>query len=144
MPFIETSPINRPAKHIFRPIQLRRPKSRQDTSSQDEPAEDTDRGLYCSACSTRITDQDQAVSVNGRHQRAFFNPAGIAFEIRCFQNAPGTLPSGPPSEDFSWFPGYAWQIVLCSTCQAHLGWKFSAVTTAQQFFALIASRLVSR
>jgi hypothetical protein len=105
---------------------------------------DDDKGLFCRTCSTRITDQDQAVAINGRHQHAFFNPAGIAFEIRCFLSAPGVVVHGPSSSDFSWFPAYCWQIVLCSTCQTHLGWHFVSALHASRFFGLIAPCLISR
>ncbi len=30
----------------------------------------------------------------------------------------------------SWFPGYAWSIVYCSTCYSHLGWRFDIVDAA--------------
>lgn len=31
-----------------------------------------------------------------------------------------------PSTEFSWFPGYAWQIALCKRCQIHIGWRFTS------------------
>ncbi|MGD9950639.1 MAG: cereblon family protein [Desulfobulbus sp.] len=129
--------------HLFRLVQLRRPELRQDTSSQGKSAVDDEKGLYCSACATHITDQNQAISVNGSHQHAFFNPAGIAFEIRCFQTAPGVFSFSAPSDVFSWFPGFSWQIALCSHCRIHLGWRFSNATE-QKFYGLIAARLQSQ
>jgi len=105
---------------------------------------DEDKALYCRACSARITDPNQSIAINGRHQHAFFNPAGIAFEIRCFQTAPGVLPLEAPSKDFSWFPGFSWQIAICLSCQVHLGWRFVSDTANQAFYGLIASRLRSR
>nr|WP_321466568.1 cereblon family protein [uncultured Desulfobulbus sp.] len=129
---------------FFRPIQLRPAKPRQDTSSPGEPAAAEDRGLYCRACSAHITDLNQAINIDGRHEHAFFNPAGITFEIRCFQTAPGVLSLGEPSSEFSWFPGFAWQIVLCHNCRAHLGWRFIDEIVTQVFFGLIAPRLRSK
>ncbi len=30
--------------------------------------------------------------------------------------------------DCSWFPGYAWTLMYCKTCEdAHIGWRFTAV-----------------
>lgn len=137
-------PPGRPTEQRLRPIQLRRsPTGQQATPSpQEEPAPEERQWLLCSACTSRVTPQDQAVSVNGRHGHAFFNPAGIAFEIRCFQTAPGTVPQDRPSTDFTWFPGYSWQIVLCGTCRTHLGWRFAGEGAAHAFFGLIASRLI--
>lgn len=48
------------------------------------------------------------------------------------------MPQGEASAEFTWFPGYQWQIVLCTVCRSHLGWLFSA---DQAFFGLIANRL---
>lgn len=76
--------------------------------------------------------------VNGSHEHAFFNPAGIAFQIRCFRTAPGAAAQGDASNAFTWFPGYRWQVALCSTCHTHLGWLFA---NGSAFFGLIASRL---
>ena len=33
---------------------------------------------------------------------------------------------GQPSEEYSWFPGYAWVILNCKMCRGHMGWKFIA------------------
>eukprot|EP00929_Paragymnodinium_shiwhaense_P115338 TRINITY_DN84112_c0_g1_i1.p2 TRINITY_DN84112_c0_g1~~TRINITY_DN84112_c0_g1_i1.p2 ORF type:complete len:218 (-),score=63.47 TRINITY_DN84112_c0_g1_i1:331-984(-) len=39
----------------------------------------------------------------------------------------------------SWFPGYAWSILVCSRCEGqHLGWKFTPTgTSGEAFYALI-------
>jgi hypothetical protein len=79
------------------------------------------------------------MAVNGRHNHAFFNPAGIAFEIRCFSQAPGAIPFGKPSAEFTWFPQHHWQIALCTTCHTHLGWLF---TNGGAFYGLIADHLI--
>lgn len=34
---------------------------------------------------------------------------------------------GNPETEHSWFPGYAWTMVMCSDCGKHLGWYFTAV-----------------
>lgn len=78
------------------------------------------------------------MTINDRHEHAFFNPAGIAFEIRCFCRAPGAVPHGNPSAEFTWFPAYRWQVALCATCRTHLGWLF---TNGGSFYGLIATRL---
>ncbi|KAI6200615.1 Protein cereblon [Aphelenchoides besseyi] len=31
-----------------------------------------------------------------------------------------------PSSEYSWFEGYAWTIIVCKDCDAHVGWKFQA------------------
>ena len=85
-----------------------------------------------------ITTPDQAVQIHGRHGYAFFNPAGLAYELRCFRSAPGISVEGTPTSEFSWFPGCRWQIALCAACRTHLGWLF---TGAESFAGLISGRI---
>eukprot|EP00927_Polykrikos_kofoidii_P015848 TRINITY_DN1709_c0_g2_i2.p1 TRINITY_DN1709_c0_g2~~TRINITY_DN1709_c0_g2_i2.p1 ORF type:complete len:234 (+),score=50.22 TRINITY_DN1709_c0_g2_i2:103-804(+) len=39
----------------------------------------------------------------------------------------------------SWFPGYAWSVIVCTRCNGlHLGWKFTPTSTqGEAFFGLI-------
>lgn len=94
--------------------------------------------ILCAACGAEITHRRHGIAIDDRHTHAFFNPAGIAFEIRCFRAAPGATPQGNPSAEFTWFPGYRWQIAICTACHAHLGWLF---TNGASFFGLIAPHL---
>lgn len=34
--------------------------------------------------------------------------------------------TGLPTNEFCWFPGYAWRYVHCAHCGNHLGWKYLA------------------
>jgi hypothetical protein len=109
-----------------------------DSPDQDEGRE---QAILCRFCGSTITSRAAAVSKNGRHEHVFFNPAGIAFEISCFRDAPGCVVQGEATTDFSWFSGYAWQYALCATCLSHLGWRFSS--DRDSFFGLITGRLLS-
>jgi hypothetical protein len=113
----------------------RGPQSRPDQWSEEQDV------IVCGVCGAAITHRDQAIQINHRHDHAFFNPAGIAFAIRCFRLAPGVAPQGEPSSEFTWFPAYRWQIVLCRTCRAHLGWLFTHTDGNPAFHGLIADRL---
>jgi len=120
-------------------IDLSPKPERPPASRSDEAAEQPiDQAIRCAVCSAVITHHNQALQINNRHEHTFFNPAGITFELRCFRQAPGGSPHGEPSAEFTWFPGYRWQIVLCATCRTHLGWLF---TGTQSFFGLITNRL---
>ena len=88
-----------------------------------------------------ITALSARTSPNGQHRHTFANPHGYVFDVRCFTSAPGALPAGAWSAEFSWFAGYRWQVVVCSRCQVHLGWLFQG--GGGGFFALISNRLRS-
>ena len=95
--------------------------------------------LFCKSCSYRITRRDQGISVNGSHTHTFFNPDGIVFELGCFRNAPGSLPAGEATSEFTWFDGHVWRFALCRVCGVHLGWHYELGES--DFFGLIFARL---
>jgi len=110
-------------------------------SAEDEKQheDERERVLLCKTCSAEITKSKQRISRAGKHLHTFFNPAGIVYEIGCFKRAPGCLPHGQISSDFSWFGGYSWQIVFCGVCHDHLGWFYDS--GEDSFFGLITNRL---
>ena len=140
LPSIAVKPCNRRRKRLLRPAKV---SGVAVPVPQDQATDDEHAGLLCSVCHARITSEDLAMAMNGRHQHAFFNPAGIAFEVRCFQAAPGAVALDAPSTEFSWFAGYAWQVALCVTCRTHLGWRFVGCAGEPAFHGLIASRLLA-
>ncbi len=113
--------------------------------SKDETGEGQpkkDERLYCSACKYPITRKHARITVNGAHEHYFMNPHGISFRIACFTEAPGCVNIGQATEEHSWFPGYAWRVAVCESCQQHLGWGFHG-PDAGRFFGLIVNRLSS-
>lgn len=68
------------------------------------------------------------------------NPAGIAYRVACFREAPGAVGWGEASEFFSWFRGTAWQIALCAACRAHVGWGYRRDSGG--FYGLIVERVI--
>lgn len=97
--------------------------------------------LLCSTCLTRITWKDASAIINGAHKHVFVNPAGLVFEVGCFYQAVNLSGLDPVTSEFTWFPGYSWQTVLCSTCNSQMGWIYHA-SDASVFFGLILDRLV--
>ena len=97
------------------------------------------RALLCVACRSPITTEDARVSLFGAHTHDRMNPSGFVFRIGLFRRAPGALVASRPSDEFPWFPGHRWQIVVCRQCLEHLGWLF---TGADDFHALVLDRLV--
>lgn len=99
--------------------------------------------VLCRACGFLVSKGQWRISVNGAHEHVVFNPAGRLFRVWCFSEAPGAAAFGPPSLDFTWFRGHAWQIALCQACDSHLGWRFTTAGT-HAFHGLSAAALVVR
>lgn len=97
--------------------------------------------ILCARCSAAITRSSDACEVEGLFTHTRVNPAGVAFTFGCFAAAQGATVAGPPTQDATWFAGYAWQLALCGACGAHLGWAFQR-GEEDRFFGLILRRLV--
>ncbi|XP_058449634.1 protein cereblon-like [Malaya genurostris] len=55
-----------------------------------------------------------------------------------------TRTTSKPSTEFSWFPGYSWQIAICNACNNHIGWKFVATKRSykpKKFYGLSAKSI---
>jgi hypothetical protein len=63
------------------------------------------------------------------------------FRIGCFQTAGGCGVTGTATTEFTWFPGFSWEIAYCRACLDHLGWYFSSAGRGG-FFGLILDRLL--
>ena len=110
-----------------------------DNEQEDEAAEK--RLILCRECLFPVTREEERSEMAGAGQHTFANPAGIVFTIGCFRAAEGCVPVGPLSEEFTWFPGFAWQVGVCRGCLAHLGWHFAAPSGAT-FWGLILDHLI--
>jgi hypothetical protein len=110
-------------------------------SSEPLQGNDTDLAhwLYCRACGTRITSNDNRITMAGQHEHHCANPHGIHFHIGCFRTAPGCSAVGRSTHEFTWFAGYSWRIAVCGTCHAHLGWRYSG--ESGYFHGLILGQL---
>jgi cereblon len=83
----------------------------------------------CKRCNNSIACYgDIFAMAKGNVNANYCNPAGYIHETltvqKTIENALQMVDR--PSTDFSWFPGYSWQIAICSKCSTHVGWKFSA------------------
>lgn len=95
--------------------------------------------LICARCGHPISAGGWALEVAGAHGHSFVNPHGYLYRVGCFRHAPGCAPQGEAQSEYSWFPGYSWQIAVCGGCGAHLGWAFAGREPA--FHGLILDRL---
>lgn len=99
-----------------------------------------ERHVLCSNCLNPVASPDDQIIVNQSFRHTFANPHGYVYEVGCFSRAGGCRPGSTPSGEFSWFPGYVWQVGVCKGCSIHLGWKFSSATDS--FFGLIIDHLI--
>ena len=113
----------------------------------DDPASGDDLDLaagdrlLCRVCGEAVTAEAHRTSIAGRHTHRRSNPWGIDFVFGCFHAAPGARVEGQPTAEFTWFPGYCWDMATCRGCAAHLGWFFDGGEAT--FFGLILDRLES-
>jgi hypothetical protein len=96
--------------------------------------------LLCARCRRPITTTGDQIEIDGLREHSQVNPHGFVWTFRCFSRAPGCRPLGPPSTEFTWFPGHSWQIARCGGCAWHLGWRFASPD--RQFHGLITGRLI--
>ncbi|OFZ66617.1 MAG: hypothetical protein A2328_09755 [Bdellovibrionales bacterium RIFOXYB2_FULL_36_6] len=96
--------------------------------------------IVCALCNHRITDPLQQIIINQSFNHIFVNPHGHIYEIGCFSHASGCHPASVPSDEFSWFIGYSWQICFCDMCSTHLGWYFTS--ELNRFWGLILKKLI--
>jgi hypothetical protein len=99
------------------------------------------RPIRCAQCGQPVTTADQRIDQSGATEHRFENPAGIAFRIGCFRRAPGCRPVGEATLAWTWFPGHAWSLALCSRCGTHLGWYYGPGATGDDFYGLILAHL---
>jgi hypothetical protein len=119
------------------------PVVKRNLSSEKQKEEaDPMQVLVCRQCRKRIADETWRISVDGGHRHSFANPHGLVYEIGCFESAVGCMGVGPTSNEFAWFKGYSWQVVICAGCLVHLGWFFQSAGQ-RHFYGLIFDRLVS-
>ena len=94
----------------------------------------------CKFCKTKITSARYKIKINGKFKHVCANPHGLIFEVGCFSDGKNFIPTGEPTKEFTWFPGYAWQIVVCATCLNHLGWLYTS--SESSFLGLILTNLI--
>jgi len=73
----------------------------------------TEDHILCANCRRLITTPEERISIDGAHEHDFVNPHGLVFGIGCFGAAPGCVPVGEMTTDWTWFPGFGWSIAIC-------------------------------
>nr|XP_043610587.1 protein cereblon [Erigeron canadensis] len=83
--------------------------------------------IKCRSCQTLIANRSDmlVMSIEGP-LGAYVNPSGYVHEIMTLLKANGLALVGVPTKEYSWFPGYAWTVAYCATCEYQMGWLFTA------------------
>jgi hypothetical protein len=88
------------------------------------------RYFSCNQCSEPITEVSSLFRMTDDIAPLFANPSSRMFRMLSFTQV---LPLSvdivrmPPAVDGTWFQNFAWTIVICRTCEAHLGWRYDWV-----------------
>ncbi|KAJ0986400.1 hypothetical protein J5N97_004756 [Dioscorea zingiberensis] len=83
--------------------------------------------IRCKTCKSVIARRrDMLVMSSDGPLNAFVNPHGYVHEVITVYNANGLALLGRPDKKHCWFPGYAWTITYCATCESNIGWLFTA------------------
>lgn len=86
--------------------------------------------IYCSGCGAFLAHTRDIFSMtNHGAAGTFVNPGGNVFQILTLReiHQDHVVIDVVRSTQDSWFPGYSWSIVYCSSCYRHLGWQFDRV-----------------
>ncbi len=129
-----------PPLWLFKDLEERGGSGTKLAEEPEETSGHSGRKLVCKMCHSVITRPDLGMEVDGKHRHVFFNPHGYVFELGCFASAKNITPTGPKTDEFTWFPGFAWQFVGCTGCQAQLGWRYTGKSGG--FYGLILKALV--
>ncbi|KAJ6698048.1 hypothetical protein OIU79_011564 [Salix purpurea] len=101
--------------------------------------------VQCKTCKTVIAQRsDMVVMSTEGPLGAYVNSHGYVHEIMTLQKANGLALIGRAIVEYSWFPGYAWTIAECASCETQMGWLFTATKKKlkpQSFWGIRSSQV---
>lgn len=103
--------------------------------------------ICCNFCSCQIAFTSSIIQVPSAEgiSGAYVNPHGVVHQTMTVSNAQNIVLYGEAETRDSWFPGYAWTIMVCASCHEFLGWKFTS--TGDQgldfFFGISAMQMTT-
>lgn len=80
--------------------------------------------LVCTTCALVLAQVRDRVAIDGRTVHERVNYAGYPHRFMTVRRCTNVDAVSPPSTDFSWFEGYAWEIIACAGCRSHVGWRW--------------------
>ncbi|KAJ6354479.1 hypothetical protein OIU77_005148 [Salix suchowensis] len=101
--------------------------------------------VQCKTCKIVIARRsDMLVMSSEGPLGAYVNPHGYVHEIMTLQKANGLALIGRATAEYSWFPGYAWTVAECVSCETQMGWLFTATKKKlkpQSFWGIRSSQV---
>lgn len=101
--------------------------------------------VRCKTCKVVIARRsDMLVMSSEGPLGAYVNPLGYVHEVMTLQKANGLALIGRATAEYSWFPGYAWTVAECASCEIQMGWLFTATTKKlkpQSFWGIRSSQV---
>jgi hypothetical protein len=94
-----------------------------------------DDPIRCRKCGEALAPRSARIDLS---PETFVSPEGFVFTLLGVRVAPGCSAVGTPTSYWTWFPGCAWQVALCRTCGAQVGWAYTGAST---FAGLIRERV---
>lgn len=92
--------------------------------SHDEVAAAEHRRFRCAACRTEISSPEHVFAPGDDGVQVYLNPGGYLHEVVTVTRTWNVVSDGEYTEEFTWFPGYAWCYLHCAACGAHVGWRY--------------------
>ncbi len=93
----------------------------------------------CAWCLSRVANEKERFSYDGKDEFTFSNPERMRFRIITFHQTHGCRDIGEPTLDHTWFPGHAWSFCQCARCGFHLGWYYAG---SHNFAGLIKGHII--
>ncbi|KAH7840900.1 hypothetical protein Vadar_023083 [Vaccinium darrowii] len=85
--------------------------------------------VRCKSCQAVIGKRSDVLNMSSEGPLgAYVNPDGYVHELLTLHKATGLALIGGPVKEYSWFPGYAWTVADCASCESQMGWLFTATT----------------
>ncbi|KAG5562503.1 hypothetical protein RHGRI_005283 [Rhododendron griersonianum] len=85
--------------------------------------------VRCKSCQAVIGKRSDVLIMSSEGPLgAYVNQHGYVHELMTLHKANGLALIGGPVKEYSWFPGYAWTIAECVSCESQMGWLFTATT----------------
>lgn len=83
--------------------------------------------LHCGTCLRHVADADRSLPVSEQGPGGvFINAHGCLHDLLCLSGIceGSVVHQGAATTQDTWFPGYAWTVMVCGRCWTHLGWRF--------------------